>query len=196
MHTATVVIPLMKVLELDVEKCGLDAIEPTVASEPTVCDGARHRSSMVRELTRPAIDLGVIGAYRPTIAQGPEVLARVEAECCDIAERADVSQRTLFRHFPTKEALLYGDMDDARLQLRDSLSNRPANEPILKTVRESMLSLAADFERNRERRLLQARLAATSPSSKALTSTTSASRRSKPAGTSWSKSETPFRGLV
>ena len=81
----------------------------------------------------------------------------------DIADRADVSQRTLFRHFPTKEAILYGDMDDARFKLRRSLAGRPADEPILTVVRESMLSLAQDFATNRDRRLMQARLAASSP---------------------------------
>ena len=81
----------------------------------------------------------------------------------DIAERADVSQRTLFRHFPTKEAVLYGDMDDARLHLRQSLAARPADEPVLLAVRAAVLSLAEDHERNRDRRLMQARLAATSP---------------------------------
>lgn len=81
----------------------------------------------------------------------------------DIAERADVSQRTLFRHFPTKEAVLYGDMDDARLQLRAALQARPIGEPVLRAVRTALLSLAEDHERNRDRRLMQARLAATSP---------------------------------
>jgi len=86
-----------------------------------------------------------------------------ETTTADIAERADVSQRTLFRHFPTKESLLYGDLDDARFQLRSALASRPPAEPILTVVKEAMLSLAEDFEANRDRRLLQARLAATSP---------------------------------
>ena len=86
-----------------------------------------------------------------------------ETTTVDIAEMADVSQRTLFRHFPTKEALLYGDMDEARLELRRALHDRPADEPILTAVREAMLSLAENFERNRDRRLMQARLAASCP---------------------------------
>lgn len=81
-----------------------------------------------------------------------------------IAERADVSQRTLFRHFPTKESLLYADMDDLRLELRAALAARPADEPVLTAVRRAMLSLADNFEHNRERRLLQGRLAAAYPS--------------------------------
>ena len=86
-----------------------------------------------------------------------------ETTTADIAERADVSQRTLFRHFPTKESLLYGDLDDARFQQRRARAERPATQPILTVVKRAMLSLAEDFERNRDRRLLQARLAATSP---------------------------------
>ena len=82
----------------------------------------------------------------------------------DIAERADVSQRTLFRHFPTKEAVLYGDMDEALFALRDALRSRPADEPVLEVVSSAIRSVAEDFERHRERRLLQARLAASYPS--------------------------------
>lgn len=81
----------------------------------------------------------------------------------DIAARADVSQRTLFRHFPTKEAVLYADTDDARFELRDILRGRPRDEPVLTSVREALLALGDDFESNRHRRLMQARLAATSP---------------------------------
>lgn len=86
-----------------------------------------------------------------------------ETTTTDIAELADVSQRTLFRHFPTKESLLYGDMDELRLELRDALAGRPADEPVLASVQGAMLSLADNFERNRDRRLLQGRLAATYP---------------------------------
>ncbi len=87
-----------------------------------------------------------------------------ETTTTDIAELADVSQRTLFRHFPTKEALLYGDMDELLLELRDALASRPAGEPVLAALRAAMLSLADNFERNRARRLLQGRLAAAYPS--------------------------------
>jgi len=86
-----------------------------------------------------------------------------ETTTSDIAERADVSQRTLFRHFPTKEALLFGDMDDLLLELRDALAARPVDEAVLVSIRCAMISLSDNFERNRERRLLQFRLAATYP---------------------------------
>ena len=77
-----------------------------------------------------------------------------------VARRAKVGPRTLFRHFPTKEALLYADMDDLQLELRRAFSDRPLDQPVLAAVREAMLSLAEDFERQRDLRLLQARLAA------------------------------------
>ncbi len=87
-----------------------------------------------------------------------------ETTTVDIAESADVAQRTLFRHFATKEALLYGDMDDLRIALRAALESRPGDEPVLEVVRQAVLSLADDHQRNADRRLLQARLAAAVPS--------------------------------
>jgi AcrR family transcriptional regulator len=82
----------------------------------------------------------------------------------DIAEAADVSQRTFFRHFPSKEAVLYGDMDDLRVRVREALDGRPAREPALIAVREAILTLADDHEDHKQVRLLQARLAASYPS--------------------------------
>ncbi len=87
-----------------------------------------------------------------------------ETTTVDIAERADVSQRTLFRHFATKESMLYGEMDETIDELRSALAERPPDEPPLAVVREAVVSLADNFERHRDRRLLQARLAATYPS--------------------------------
>ncbi len=82
----------------------------------------------------------------------------------DIADSADVSQRTLFRYFPSKEALLYGDMEAAQGELRSALAGRPHDEPVLVSLRSAFAALADDFERHREGRLLQARLAAAYPS--------------------------------
>lgn len=127
-----------------------------VDPSPRVSDPDVSRRSRKKQRTRNEL-----------LAAGGELFSNQgfdETTTSDIAERADVSQRTLFRHFPSKEALLYGDMDDARLELREALADRPIDEPILTSLSEAMLSLAADFEINRDRRLMQARLAATSPS--------------------------------
>jgi len=82
----------------------------------------------------------------------------------DIAEAADVSQRTFFRHFASKEAVLYGDMGELRSQMRAALEARPPDEPVLVAVRHAIMSLADDYEAEREQRLLQAQLAARYPS--------------------------------
>ena len=86
-----------------------------------------------------------------------------ETTTLDIAEAADVAQRTLFRHFPSKEALLYAEIDDARFVLRDALKARPADEPVLSAIRAAMSELGDAITANPERRLLEARLAATTP---------------------------------
>ena len=124
---------------------------PTPA--PTDLEGRRHRKKReTRErLITAAADLFAEAGF-------------AETTTTDIAEAADVAQRTLFRHFPTKESLLYGDMDDLRLALRNALDSRPTDEPVLEVVRQAMLSLADDHQRNARRRLLQARLAASVPS--------------------------------
>jgi AcrR family transcriptional regulator len=81
----------------------------------------------------------------------------------DIAEAADVSQRTFFRHFSSKEAVLYGDMDELLSRYRAILEGRPAGEPLVESVRASVLALADDYDDQRKLRLLQAKLAATYP---------------------------------
>ena len=87
-----------------------------------------------------------------------------ETTTTEIAEAADVAQRTLFRHFPTKEAVLFGDMVDLRFALRDALAERPATEPVLEAVRQAVLALADDHQRHADRRRLQFALAASVPS--------------------------------
>jgi len=77
-----------------------------------------------------------------------------------IAEAADVSQRTFFRHFASKEAVLYGDQAELRALVRTAFNSRPPSEPVLAAVTEAILAVADSFERNRELTLLQATLAA------------------------------------
>ncbi|MGB5757320.1 MAG: TetR family transcriptional regulator [Acidimicrobiales bacterium] len=82
----------------------------------------------------------------------------------DIAEAADLSQRTFFRHFSSKEAVLYGDMDELRIRVRNALMGRPAGEPPILAVRHAIMTLADNYEFERDHRFLQAKLAAAYPS--------------------------------
>lgn len=81
-----------------------------------------------------------------------------------IADAADVSQRTFFRHFTSKEAVLYGDRLEVEAAFQAAILARPADEPPLLAVAAALRASAAPYSTDRERTLLQARLAASSPS--------------------------------
>jgi AcrR family transcriptional regulator len=123
------------------------------ASEPATALGRRERKKQ-----RTRLDL-MEHAARLFAANGFD-----ETTTEDIAEAADLSQRTFFRHFGSKEAVLYADMDELRVRVRAALAERPAGEPALLAVREAILTLADTYEAERDHRLLQARLAAAYPS--------------------------------
>jgi AcrR family transcriptional regulator len=64
-------------------------------------------------------------------------LANVTVE--DIAEAADVSPRTFFNYFPSKEAALFGDSDlDRAGTLRDRVASEAPGEPALIALRTVM----------------------------------------------------------
>ncbi len=59
----------------------------------------------------------------------------------DIAEAADVSTRTIFAYFPSKEDILFSDFALMREALAQALAERPDGEDALETVRRFILSL-------------------------------------------------------
>lgn len=129
------------------------AIESAIDPAPRPRDTGRR--SRKKQATRDRL---LAAAHELFASKGYD-----ETTTFDVAEAADVAQRTLFRHFPSKESLLYADMEDATFLLRDALASRPAQETTLQAVRHALFALRDDFEAHRELRLLQARLAATSP---------------------------------
>jgi AcrR family transcriptional regulator len=68
----------------------------------------------------------------------------------EIAEEADVAARTFFRHFGSKEAVLFADEDDRRELWRSALRARPTDEAILVTVREAAIALAGDYSTEKD----------------------------------------------
>ena len=58
----------------------------------------------------------------------------------DIAEAADVSTRTIFAYFPSKEDILFSDFPAMKEALAQALADRPEGEEALETVREFILS--------------------------------------------------------
>jgi len=69
-----------------------------------------------------------------------------ETSINDIAERADVAPRTFFRYFPTKEAVLYPQFDELLQSVRDEFHRRPADEPLVTSLFESLGKLSGSLE--------------------------------------------------
>lgn len=81
----------------------------------------------------------------------------------DIAEAADVSQRTFFRHFPSKEAVLYGHAHVLREGMLTEFASRPADESVIASVIAAVRAMASYYETHRDETFLQAHLAANFP---------------------------------
>jgi AcrR family transcriptional regulator len=58
----------------------------------------------------------------------------------EIAEAADVSTRTIFAYFPSKEDILFSDFPLMQAALAQALAERPAGEDALETTRKFILS--------------------------------------------------------
>jgi AcrR family transcriptional regulator len=64
----------------------------------------------------------------------------------ELAREAGVTERTFFRHFPTKEAVLFSDYETQVEWLADALARRPAAESVFDAVLASVDSFPHDFE--------------------------------------------------
>lgn len=64
----------------------------------------------------------------------------------DIAAAAGVTERTFYRHFPTKESLLFEDFASRLGWFRAALAVRPATEALLDSVRVAIESYPDDRE--------------------------------------------------
>jgi AcrR family transcriptional regulator len=63
-----------------------------------------------------------------------------------VADAANVSVRTVFRYFPTKEDLFFGDVEADLADLRSLLDARPVDEPVMTSVRAVAELLASRME--------------------------------------------------
>jgi AcrR family transcriptional regulator len=85
----------------------------------------------------------------------------------DIADRADVDPSTFYRHFGSKEAVIFSESVDGEGRLSDAVRAQPAELPLLETMRVAGQDLAAMLmvDMGNERR--RAQLVASSPSVRA-----------------------------
>ena len=75
-----------------------------------------------------------------------------------LAQEAGVTERTFFRHFPTKEAVLFQDYDTHLEWLADALARRPRSESLFEAVAASVESYPHDVEVVRQAALARAEL--------------------------------------
>lgn len=64
----------------------------------------------------------------------------------ELAAEAGVTERTFFRHFPTKEAVLFRDYETQLEWLAEALAQRPAGESLFDAVLASVAAFPHDLE--------------------------------------------------
>jgi AcrR family transcriptional regulator len=80
----------------------------------------------------------------------------------EIVEACDVSRRTFFRYFASKEEVFAGDHTEKAALVADLLAARPADEPALESVRVVVRDFCAQMGRDKEETLRRLRIAAAS----------------------------------
>lgn len=80
----------------------------------------------------------------------------------DIAAAADVSRRTFFRYFETKEAIALPEHPDRLMRFRRLLAEAPEAPPF-ERVRSALIAIAAEYERARPTILAEQRVVSAAP---------------------------------
>ena len=101
------------------------------AAEPRASLRERKKLATRRSLRRVTLDL---------VAEHGFTHVTVD----DIAEAADVSTRTFFNYFPSKEAALFGTDPERIRALRERVAHQAPGEPVLDVLRLVMVSDAQD----------------------------------------------------
>jgi AcrR family transcriptional regulator len=89
-----------------------------------------------------------------------------------IADGADVSPRTFFRYFGTKEALLFHDFEERLAEMQGWIHERPADEEPARSLVHVLCRMVGDLESTPERRALMVRLIGERPSIRSYQRTT------------------------
>ncbi len=76
----------------------------------------------------------------------------------ELAREAGVTERTFFRHFPTKEAVLFEDYETQFEWLAEALAQRPASESLFDAILISVASFPHDLEVVRQAATARAQL--------------------------------------
>lgn len=79
----------------------------------------------------------------------------------EIVAVADVSPRTFFRYFGSKEAVLFADQDEMLALVRAAITGRPFTEPPLTALRNALAAVVEHYASHREEHLRRAQMAET-----------------------------------
>jgi len=82
----------------------------------------------------------------------------------EIAAQADVSERTFFRYFPSKDCVIFPDADEQRLHVEELVANLPPTMSVVEGLREALRTISEEFQESQEQQLARARLVAGTPS--------------------------------
>jgi AcrR family transcriptional regulator len=81
----------------------------------------------------------------------------------DIAAAADVSQRTFYRYFSSKEDLVLGDVNEDIASFAEALAHRSREEPVLESIRAVVLEAAIEYEQSYDANQARSALVAHTP---------------------------------
>jgi TetR/AcrR family transcriptional regulator, regulator of mycofactocin system len=121
-------------------------------ANPAHTAGLRERK---KAMTRATIEATALQRF---LADGYERV-RLEDLCADCV----VSTRTFFRYFSSKEDLVLDRLQNHLGVAADLLAARPADEPLLTSLREVIIATVTDYSAEPERELARLRLVATTP---------------------------------
>jgi AcrR family transcriptional regulator len=122
-----------------------EGVERRRSSEQAL--GLRERK---KEQTRQALESAALTLFAEKGFDGTTV--------DEIAEACDVSQRTFFRYYSTKEDVLFADGDERLEALLAEIVGRPADEQPLRAVQAGFLSTVAEYAQDRERLILRSKV--------------------------------------
>jgi AcrR family transcriptional regulator len=80
-----------------------------------------------------------------------------QTSVADIAADVGVTERTFYRHFPSKHAVIFADYDIGFEWFARALALRPHGEPIAASVRKAMDAFPFDFHMVREAATIRSR---------------------------------------
>ncbi len=86
----------------------------------------------------------------------------------EIAEQANVSERTFYRYFPTKEDVIFPDGDEKMAHVDEMVANLPKTMSVVEGLRAGIRAITVQTQESTELQLARARLVMSTPSLQSL----------------------------